>query len=124
MEEIDYDDLNLSYDKVTVVPVNNSWILVATKDTETMDGLRNHFSFKVKGFQFMNPYKNGSWDGKIRLMKTNGLLPRGLLGEMVTILKSWDVDIDYFDDDLKPQLMDITNIRNIILIYKSERKHT
>jgi superfamily II DNA or RNA helicase len=114
MIEIAYDDLNLTYDKVTIIPINNTDILIASKDIDTMDGLKKHFSFKVKGFQFMSAYKTGNWDGQIRLMKTNGILPKGLLCEVEKMLKEWEVDIEYFDIDVKPTLMDISNVRNII----------
>ena len=114
MIDISYEDLNLSYEKVTIVPVNNTDILVASKDAETMEALRNHFSFKVKGFQFMPAYKSGNWSGHIRIMKTNGVLPKGLLGELEKVLKEWEIEIEYFDKTLNEKQMDISNVRNII----------
>lgn len=113
MIDIDYSELDLSYDKVTVIPVDNTYMLLASKNPETMEGLRNHFSMKPKGFQFFPQYKNGSWDGKIRLMKTNGLLPRGLLGDLKETLKAWNVGIDILDG-IEDEKVDISNVRNII----------
>ena len=114
MVDLDYTDLNLSYDKITIVPVSNIWILIATKDEELMDGIRNHFTFKVPNAHFSSQYKSGNWDGKIRLMKTNGLLARGLLSEVIELAKKWDVKVDLFDDELKAPLNDISDVREII----------
>ena len=114
MIDLDYADLNLSYDKITIVPINNIWILVATKDEEIMEGIRNHFTFKVPNFQFSPMYKSGKWDGKIRLMKTNGLLARGLLNEVLELAKKWEIEVDLFDDELKEPLIDVSDVREVI----------
>ncbi|EQA7786677.1 DEAD/DEAH box helicase family protein [Acinetobacter baumannii] len=45
--------------------------------------LREHFSFFVDGYQFSPKYVYGEWDGKIKLLEPNGLIPFGLLGQVV-----------------------------------------
>lgn len=40
--------------------------------------LRDYFSFDAPGYQFNPKYRNGGWDGKIRLLGYDKLLPFGL----------------------------------------------
>lgn len=45
--------------------------------------LREYFSFFADGYQFSPKFLYTEWDGKIRLLDTNGLLPFGLLEQVV-----------------------------------------
>ncbi|AZU98545.1 helicase [Acinetobacter phage AB-Navy71] len=45
--------------------------------------LREYFSFFVDGYQFSPKYVYGMWDGKLKLMDTDGLLPFGLINQVV-----------------------------------------
>ncbi|ADG60089.1 DNA helicase [Acinetobacter phage Acj9] len=45
--------------------------------------LREHFSFFVDGYQFSPKFIYGNWDGKLKLLEPNGLLPFGLLAQVV-----------------------------------------
>ena len=40
--------------------------------------LREAFTFRVPGYQWMPAYKKGTWDGKIRVIKGGGVAPVGL----------------------------------------------
>lgn len=67
--------------------------------------LRDYFSFEQEGFRFNPKYKYGAWDGKIRLMGTDGSLPWGL----VNLVKKFADNMSYtctIDDRLNytPQL--------------------
>lgn len=113
-----YEDLDLSYDRVNIYPVNNNSILVATFNEDYMDSLRKHFSVKHPQARFMSNYKSGQWDGVIRFMKKNGLVPRGLLGEVQEKLMEWEIpfvlegfdegnlDISNFDAVIEKELLD------------------
>lgn len=45
--------------------------------------LRDHFAFYVDGYQFSPKYVYGTWDGKLKLLDTDGLLPFGLLSQLL-----------------------------------------
>ncbi|MGL5580565.1 MAG: DEAD/DEAH box helicase family protein [Cetobacterium sp.] len=67
--------------------------------------LRDYFSFDVEGAQFNPKVKYGIWDGKIRLMGTDGSLPWGL----VNMVKNFASNLDYSIEidpllDPKPQM--------------------
>ena len=67
----------------------------------------------VKNYKFMNQYSSGNWDGKIRFFKANGLLPRGLVGELIEEVERWKADnIDVrvkLLGDLKQKEIDLSN---------------
>lgn len=67
--------------------------------------MREYFSFDVEGAQFNPKVRAGIWDGKIRLMGTDGSLPWGLIGMAKTFAANLDYSIE-IDPRLtpKPQL--------------------
>ncbi|WKV23527.1 ATP-dependent DNA helicase [Salmonella phage SEA1] len=44
--------------------------------------LRDFFSFEADGYKFNPRYRYGNWDGRIRLLDYNRLLPFGLVGQI------------------------------------------
>lgn len=64
--------------------------------------IREYFSFEVEGARFNPKFKWGSWDGKIRLMDNNGLLPIGLVSMLAKFAEENDYKI-YVDDLFKSQ---------------------
>lgn len=62
---------------IKIIPYNESYVKIDSDKSIIME-LSDFFAFFVEGYQFQNKYKYGSWDGKIRLMQSNGLLPYGL----------------------------------------------
>jgi hypothetical protein len=110
---IKYSDLDLSYDKVDIVHVDNTNVLVASRNDEYVTRLKRYFQNEVKHARFSNAYKSGSWDGKIRFLQNNGLLPRGLLQECIDKLEEWDIKYK-LDETLIHQPLDTSNFRTII----------
>ncbi|WPK33604.1 DNA helicase [Escherichia phage AV109] len=51
-------------------------------DESTFYELRDFFSFEADGYKFNPRYKYGNWDGRIRLLDYNRLLPYGLVGQI------------------------------------------
>lgn len=47
-------------------------------DESTFYELRDYFSFEAEGFKFNPKFKYGQWDGRIRLLEYNRMLPYGL----------------------------------------------
>jgi len=106
-------DLDLDYESVTIVPLNNSEVLCASMNDEYLSDLRNHFKNFVKNARFMNAMKSGNWDGFIRFLKNDGTLPRGLLNECIQKLEEWDVKY-HLDPQLQHKEIDLSNFENII----------
>lgn len=64
--------------------------------------LRDYFSFDVEGAKFNPKFKYGVWDGKIRMMGTDGTLPWGL----VSMVKAFANNMDYtctIEEKLNPK---------------------
>lgn len=51
-------------------------------EESTFHELRDFFSFEADGYQFNPKYRFGHWDGRIRLLDYNRLLPFGLAGQV------------------------------------------
>lgn len=51
-------------------------------EESTFHELRDFFSFEADGYRFNPKYKYGHWDGRIRLLDYNRLLPFGLVGQI------------------------------------------
>ena len=51
-------------------------------DESTFYELRDFFSFEADGYKFNPKYRYGNWDGRIRLLDYNRLLPYGLVGQI------------------------------------------
>lgn len=64
--------------------------------------LRDYFSFDVEGAQFNPKVKYGIWDGKIRLMGTDGSLPWGLVNMVKGFASNLDYTVD-IEDILAPK---------------------
>jgi len=115
-------DLDLKYDAVTVVPLNNSEVLLATMNDEYITDLKNHFKNQVKHAKFSASYKSGNWDGFIRFIKNDGTMPRGLLPECIKKMEEWEIKYE-LDPSLVHKELDISNFEEVIkseLIAKQE----
>jgi superfamily II DNA or RNA helicase len=51
-------------------------------DESVFHELRDYFSFEADGYRFNPKFKYGQWDGRIRLLDYNRLLPFGLVGQI------------------------------------------
>lgn len=57
---------------------DHSNVFIECEDS-TFFELRDYFSFEADGYQFNPKYKYGQWDGRIRLLGNDRLLPYGLV---------------------------------------------
>ena len=80
--------------------VGYSHIKVECENSIFME-IRDYYAFEMDGYKFNPKYKYGGWDGKIRLMSTEGLLPIGLLSNLVAYCASNDLTCDV-DSRLNP----------------------
>jgi len=86
-------------DKLSVVKENEVYNRVSCSDAGMAQELVEYFTFQVDGYQFMPAYKNGSWDGKIRLYNSmTGLLYAGLNAHLDKFAKTRDYEIEYLYD--------------------------
>lgn len=94
----------MNYD-VTIEPVNQ---LYTRLDCDAGLGyeLAEEFSFFVPGYKFMQSFKNGRWDGRIKLFnRQNHQIYKGLLPRVVAWLGSQNYSFTITDkDELRPQI--------------------
>lgn len=110
---MNYSDLDLKYDAVSIFPVNNSCVFVASNNEDYLQSLKKYFSNKVKTARFSAAYKAGNWDGYIRFLQNNGVLPRGLLKECIKVLQEWEIKVDLRDGVLKENY-DVSDFKQVI----------
>lgn len=70
-----------------------SYVYVEAENAILME-LRNYFSFEVDGARFNPKFKYGAWDGKIRLLTSEGLLPIGLVGALTRYCGSNEISCE------------------------------
>ena len=79
---------------------NESYIRVRCDEGVAWE-LRDAFSFRPPGFQFVPSYKQKLWDGYLRLYSpTNGLIYRGLAPQILQWIKDRGYTYEYDDEDL------------------------
>ena len=127
---VNIDKVNAAYAKIT-------WDRVQSEPQSSPIALLNSsFMFYADNFLYDPRYKDGVWDGKIRLFKTStGLLPSGLVPKAATILKTagFAVNIgstmhdmfrsDITDDDIKRFISRITTDMHGIIPYAGHALH-
>jgi superfamily II DNA or RNA helicase len=110
---MNYADLDLGYDRITIVPLDNVNVLMASMNDELLSNLKNHFTNAVAHARFTPAYKSGNWDGKIRFLKNDGILPRGLLTEAMEVMDKWGYKYD-FHGEYDDSPVDISNFRSVV----------
>lgn len=86
--------------KVNIKFRDYSNVFIETENSMLIE-LRNYFTFEVDGARFNPKFRVGAWDGKIRLLTNEGLLPFGLVGSLVRYCD--DNGIEYeMDEEIKP----------------------
>ena len=64
---------------VTIKKLNDAYGYVVSEDVEILKELYDSLTFFVPGYRFMPSYKNGWFDGRVRLMNLNDrTFPLGL----------------------------------------------
>lgn len=86
--------------KVDVEFIDYSNVKIETENSILME-LRNYFTFDVDGARFSPKYKWGAWDGKIRLLTNDGLLPFGLVNILEKYCNENEIDIE-IDKQIRP----------------------
>ena len=68
-------------------------------ESGTAQELSEYFSFFVPGYKFMPPFRNGVWDGKIRLFTNNRNLPVGLYDSLIYFCESRDYKLELIESE-------------------------
>ena len=73
----------------------NESIMGVEGPNDIMNALRDHFTFKARGYQYNPLYKMGQWDGNIRVLKftrydnvngvIHGTIPKGLVASLIKL---------------------------------------
>lgn len=115
--------------EITIVPVylesgKQSYVhmRILSDDEGVFREVLEHFTFEIENAQFHPLVKAKRWDGKIRLMKPNGILYRGLKEEIIHLCKERDINII---DGLKdPKIIpDTERVKDILSELKKSFPH-
>lgn len=85
--------------KIYVNKLSETYIYVESSE-EVESNITDHFSFLVDGYRFMPAFKNGKWDGYIRLYNPNiKKLYTGLLSSLIEFAEIYNHEI-IFDESI------------------------
>lgn len=89
---------NVSPDTLIISKVNEVYMKIESENSIRQE-LTDYFSFYVVGYKFMPKYKNGMWDGKIRLFNPNNkCLYIGLFPYIKTFAEERNYKLEINDD--------------------------
>ena len=89
---------------IEISKVNDATLHVKCQDTGVLMELSEFLTFVVEGARFTPAYKNGTWDGKIRLMnRRNQTLPFGLINKLAGFCKERGYKLKC-NENVKPYL--------------------
>jgi superfamily II DNA or RNA helicase len=92
---------------IRVLPVNETYIKILIDDLGIEQEFGEFFTFYSQGYKYAPAYKNGTWDGKIRLFNArNKHLYKGLLPIVIKFARSGNYPIE-IDSSLYPYDRDI-----------------
>lgn len=92
------------YDEVYLEIVANAGILME---------LSEQFCFDAPGMQYDFRVRNGTWDGKIRLLnRKKGLLYKGLHGQLISVLKDFNYTYETEIQKHKKDYISVSDIRS------------
>ena len=82
--------------KIEIIEYNASNMLLKFDSEGIKKMLSDFYCFDVPNAKFMNNYKRGYWDGKIRLFEIRkSILPTGLLHNLINVFcKNYNIEID------------------------------
>jgi len=93
---------------IIISKLNELYLKVDSDDRGVLREISDKFSFMVPGYQYSPQYKNGVWDGRIKLFNVNlRTLYSGLLMDLIDYLKSENYQFDISDKTIiKSQTLD------------------
>jgi superfamily II DNA or RNA helicase len=112
MPEINYAKMKLDFEHVHIYPYNNVNVIVASLNDEFMLQIKSHFTLRKENYQFTPAYKSGNWDGNIRFIWKNGLMPRGLLKECIQELQRLNIPFK-ISKELLPYHMEVDDFEEV-----------
>lgn len=88
---------------LTATYINDVYMRLSSDNEGTLYEIREKFTFLVPNHKYMKKYKDGLWDGKIRLFNVvNRTLYIGLLGQLKRFCKANNIDL-VVDEKILPQ---------------------
>lgn len=87
----------MSIADINILFYDYSHVKVVAKTSIFME-LRDYFSYFADGYQFHPKYVYGDWDGKIKLMDPNGLIPFGLASHIIKYAENNNMSINVHKD--------------------------
>ena len=76
---------------IKILPYNETWVRIVADDWGVEQEIQDHFTFMAAGYKYMPSYRNGIWDGKIRLYDLRKkTIYKGLIEEVFKFLRARD----------------------------------
>lgn len=92
---------------IEIIKINESHIKIYS-DIQIESEIRDHFTFKVPGYQFSPKYKARVWDGNISLYNTKTkLFPIGLYPRLESYCQENNIEIKFRSDDRFESINDV-----------------
>jgi len=98
---------------IHVEKMNESHVRIQC-DRGILHEINDRYTFFVPNYRFMPKYRNGLWDGKLRLLDTrNQVLPHGLVTDLLKFAKQSNYDIT-LEESVKPTSVDIEQCKKFL----------
>lgn len=92
--------------KVIKLILGNSYVQVqGTFPKDVLKEVKSVTSYRPEGYQFMQSYKSGRWDGVYHLYQSSygeQKFPTGMIHDVIEVLKSKSVEYEVVDKRIKP----------------------
>lgn len=94
---------------------DESFMKIETTDFGIDQEISEYFSFLVPGHQYMRPFRQGIWDGRVRLFDIRGKkIAKGLLKIAVKFCKDRNYTF-FIDPDLNPKTsIDLDDVKEYV----------
>jgi superfamily II DNA or RNA helicase len=107
------DDIEITVDRIDIFVVDNISCIVLSENLEYLTSIRSFMTDEVKNARWSPSYKAGNWDGKIRHLYNNGMMPLGLLKELKAKMEEWEIPYEVHNN-VNDETIDIKNFDKII----------
>ena len=80
---------------ITIFKLNESFMKITSDNEDELDSIKENFTFFVNGYRYNKKFLSKLWDGKIRLLNYRGMMPVGLISNLVKYCKQHNIEIEF-----------------------------
>ena len=105
--------------KITISKLNNSYGYIISDNEDIIKDIYNILTFYVPNYRFMPSYKNGWFDGKIKLLNLDdNTFPLGLVPHIYKFCNSYKINC-YFTEDIINSFSEKINTSDIMYYFNT-----